>query len=552
MRPILIAALTLLVSAAPATASVMNKSTVMAPPQLAAELAGEGENMKIVGNVEVEGTRELDLAGDHAFISSSAGLTIVNIADPRAPFVESVGECPASNYGDVDVNAQATVAVIGTDNGKPECSGASASGTVIFDITDKKKPQYKGFVPVSVGSHTQTLDFPYLYINNYDPAYRVIEIYDISDLEKPKKLSQIPFNGTAAHDSYVDHRPDGKTLLYSASIASHDVIDVTNPAAPVFMQKVRDNQVTISHQLEPNFKRDVLIATDEYGGGATSGVCGKSPTADATYMLGGQATGAQGVGAVHFYKAAADGSFALNGMDKTGTFNIPLHAPEPSGCTAHVFWQAPDQNRMTIAWYKQGVRVVDYSDPAQAKELGWFIPKGANTWGAKPHRGFVFASDMARGLDVYEYTGENGQGWPATSEPAEVTRLRRIGLTPAGTGNDAPAAPPAKPTPAGSRKLGVFKVKTKLKKVSGRRGSKQKLTFTVTDASNVVVSKLRFKKKAGRKVPVQANGVAVVGRYRYVIRMGDRGRVLRRGSVTVREKDGLALAPNASLVCRVK
>lgn len=549
MRPILIAVLTLLVSAAPATASVMNKRTVMAPPAVAAPLEGEGENMKIIGNAEVAGVTELELAGDHAFLAADAGLSLVNIADPAAPFQEGLGECSGS-FGDVDVNAQANVAILGTDGGTPDCAEhpENFGGSVIFDVSNKKAPVFKSFVPVPVGSHTQTLDFPYLYINNYDPEYRVIEIYDISDLEKPKKISQVEMNGTAAHDTYVDHRPDGKTLLYSASVASHDVVDVSDPSKPVVLQKVRDNQVTISHQLEPNFKRDLLVASDEYGGGATSGVCGKSPTQDPTYLLGGQAQGAQGTGGLHIYGAAEDGTFALNGADKKGVFNIPLHAPETSGCTAHVFWQAPFENRMTIAWYAQGVRIVDFNDPAQPKEVGWFIPTGSSAWGAKPHKGHVYVSDMSRGLDVYEFTGG---GWPATSEPAEVTRLRRVGLTPSGIGN-APVAPPAKPQPAGSRKLGAFKVKAKLKRVPGKKGKKAKLTFTVTDASNVVVSKLRFKKKAGRKVPVRASGVAVVGKYRYVIRVGDKGKVLKRGTVRVREKAGLALAPNASLVCRVR
>src|SRR3712207_3048458 len=103
MRPLLIGCLTALVCAAPATASVMNQRTVMAPPAVAAPLEGDGENMKIIGNVEIAGTTELDLAGDHAFVASEAGLTIVNIADPKAPFIEAVGEC-SNAFGDVDVN----------------------------------------------------------------------------------------------------------------------------------------------------------------------------------------------------------------------------------------------------------------------------------------------------------------------------------------------------------------------------------------------------------------------------------------------------------------
>lgn len=551
MRPVLLALLAALL-ALPATAAANNPFDTrvgLEAPRVAAPLEGEGENMKLIGNVEVEGLTELELAGDHAFLASDAGLTIANIKDPRAPFIESVAEC-AAGYGDVDVNAQATVAVLGTDSGNPDCVDGNDSGTVIFDVTDKKKPVYKGFVAVPVGSHTQTLDFPYLYINNYDPEYRIIEIYDISDLANPKKLSQVEMNGTAAHDSYVDHRPDGKTLLYSASISSHDVVDVTDPAKPELLQKVRDNQVSISHQSEPNFKRDVIVVTDEYGGGAASGVCGKSPTADATYMAGGNVTGAQGLGSVHFYKADADGTYALNGADKLGTFNVSA-SQQSGGCTSHVFWQAPDQNRLTIGWYLRGNRIVDFSDPAQPKELGWFDAEGGNTWATKPHRGFVFASDMSRGLDVFEYTGEGGKGWPATSEPAEVTRLRRIGLSP--TSSDAPTAPPATPQPSrDQRRIGTFRLATKLKRVPGKKGKKRKLTFTITDRSNVVVSKLRFRKKTGRNVRMRASGTAVAGTYRYVVRVGDRGRVLKRGKIKVRARAGSSLAPNVSLVCRVR
>ena len=551
MRLVPAALLTLAALAAPASASasVLDPRAPLQAPMIAAPLTGEGENMNLIGNVEVEGTKEIELAGDHAFLSSAAGLTIVNIADPRAPFVESVGECPA-NYGDVDLNPTATVAAIGTDNGNPECTEDNESGTVLFDISDKKAPKFLSFIPVSVGSHTQTLDGRgFLYINNYDPEYRIIEIYNVVDPANPKKVGQIDMNGTAAHDSYVDHRPDGKSLLYSASIASHDVVDVTDPTKPVFMQKVRDNQVSISHQSEPNHKRDVIVVTDEYGGGSASGACGKSPTADATAGLGGNATGAQSLGAVHFYKAAGDGTYATNGAEKLGTFNIPPSVQQ-GGCTSHVYWQAPDQNRMTIAWYLRGSHIVDFSDPAKAEELGWFIPEGANTWGTKPHRGYVFASDMARGLDVFEYTGEGGKAWPATSEPAEVTRLRRIGAA-FDTGGVKPP-PAASPSGSDSRRLGTFAFKARTKRVPGRRGKKRTLTFTVTDRSNLVVAKLRFKKRTARRAVVRARGVAVAGKYRYVVRVGDRGKVLKRGRLSVKAKSGAKLAPNLSFVCRIR
>ncbi len=46
--------------------------------------------------------------------------------------------------------------------------------------------------------------------------------------------------------------------------------------------------------------------------------------------------------------------------------------------------------------------------------------------------------------------------------------------------------------------------------------------------------------------------MAVAGKYKYVIRVGDRGKVLKRGTITAKEKSGLSLGINTSLVCRVR
>ncbi len=116
-----------------------------------------------------------------------------------------------------------------------------------------------------VGSHTHTLDNRTLYINNYPTSYSKLEIFDLTRPAAPRKLSELSFDGEdSIHDSYVDHRPDGRTLLYAASIGFTDVIDVTDPSKPAILQRLADADVTISHQAEPNAARDTLIVTDEF------------------------------------------------------------------------------------------------------------------------------------------------------------------------------------------------------------------------------------------------------------------------------------------------
>ena len=96
----------------------------------------------------------------------------------------------------------------------------------------------------------------------------------------PKKIGGIDYGGQDSHhDLIVDHRPDGKSFAYAASINFSDVIDVTDPTKPVLRERIRDPQVSISHQAEPNHDRSLLLVTDEFGGGAAGPGCGGNPAA---------------------------------------------------------------------------------------------------------------------------------------------------------------------------------------------------------------------------------------------------------------------------------
>ena len=149
---------------------------------------------------------------------------------------------------------------------------------------------------------------------------------------------------------------------------------------------------------------------------------------------------------MHFYGLAANGLVPGGPADKQGTFNIPLEGNEPAqvlaeaGCTSHVFWQALDQNRFVIAWYGRGTRIVDFSDPANPKQIGSFVPTGGDTWSAKPHRGFIFTGDILRGMDVLLYKGENGRAWPTTSGPADIQRALVQGCPNKGAAGRCPSA----------------------------------------------------------------------------------------------------------------
>ena len=516
-------------------------------------LAGTGQNVEPIANHPIgEGQKnEIELAGDHAYVSFDGGLAIVNISDPLQPTIDGLWECQAG-WGDVDLSPDANIAVLTNAHGG-ECFDADDDTAVaIVDVSDKRNPKTLSRIPLDDEVeyvHTSTLDNKLLYLNpqvwaGYPQANSHIAIYDISDPSTPERKGFIEFEQggqpvpAAAHDSYIDHRPDGKSLLYAASIHTTDVFDVTDPFAATHLQRVTSPEVTISHDAQPNFKRDIIVLADETAGSA----CGRA---------GGPGPGAYDAGSVHFYAAAPNGTFANNAAAELGSWNVPPQ-PSPETCTAHVFWQAPDENRLTIAWYSGGARILDFSDPANVRELGWFKARPSTMyWSAKPHRGYLFATDMDRGLDVLRYTGEEGTRWPATAGPADIQRAARQGVPYVPPGGEPPAAPAEEtrplPPPSGSasRSVGRFRFTARTRRVLGPRGKKKRLVIAFRNSAGKQVAAVRFRRQAGRRAKARLAGVAETGTYRWTIKAGRR--TLARGRLTVREEPGLTLSPGTSM-----
>jgi hypothetical protein len=518
-------------------------------------LTGTGEGMRIVANLPLEYTdgdvaaSDIEMAGTHAFIGSyTEGLVIADISDPTHPRRAGVFRCGGGSQYDVQLSNDANLVLLTTDGTGASCLQAGQSGSMIIDATDKAAPRLVGFIPTAVGSHTHTLDDRTLYINNYPASYSKLEIFDLTNPSAPAKLSELSFDGEdSIHDSFVDHRPAGRSQLYAASIGYTDVIDVSDPRHPKILQRLADPSVTISHQAEPNAARDTLIVTDELAGGSEIPLCGALPVklGEGLLPLIGDPTD---TGAIHFYKLAPDGTLANGGEGpgKLGTFNLPYALNPTGGCTVHVFWQAPAENRLVTAWYGRGTHVVDFQDPSAARELAWFIPTGADTWSAKPHRvgdkTYIFTGDIVRGMDVLEYTGS---GWPATAGAQELQRLAYRGAS------LVPAKPTTPSRPAKPVRGGVLLKRTV--SVPRSRSARTTLTLSFRSRRGALVSKVRYRVRSGRRAVVRARVAALAGRYRYVLRVGDRGRVLARGTLRISKRQAssrTALGGNR-LVCRI-
>jgi hypothetical protein len=67
---------------------------------------------------------------------------------------------------------------------------------------------------------------------------------------------------------------------------------------------------------------------------------------------------------------------------------------------------------MVQAWYQGGTSVFDWTDPAHPKEIAYFDRGPIDStemvlggyWGSYYYNGYIYASEIARGLDVFKLT----------------------------------------------------------------------------------------------------------------------------------------------------
>jgi hypothetical protein len=95
------------------------------------------------------------------------------------------------------------------------------------------------------------------------------------------------------------------------------------------------------------------------------------------------------------------GSWAPFGQEGSRPVGGP-YAPGADFCSAHYF----DVQGSTIAyaWYGEGTRFLDVSDPAHPKQIAYWRPDDTLVWASYFHDGYVYTADHVRGIDVLKLT----------------------------------------------------------------------------------------------------------------------------------------------------
>jgi len=282
-------------------------------------LPGSRHNVKRIGNADIEGAapgRVADVSafGNFAYLTvrdpegcSDAGVAVMDISDPRNPaqvgFIEATeGSFPGEGSQVVDLDTAAFTGQVLVFNNEI-CALGGEGGVSLWDVTDPMNP-------VVLTAHTGDND-PGGFVSEFnqihssfawqagDKAYVVIvdneefadvDILEITDPANPVFLSELDLNdfdvaqeellnngnfqGSFLHDMVVKEIDGTWTMLLSYWDGGWVLLDVNDPANPVF---INDSEYPYpdslfpevpfpegnAHQAEFSTNDDFIIGTDE-------------------------------------------------------------------------------------------------------------------------------------------------------------------------------------------------------------------------------------------------------------------------------------------------
>jgi hypothetical protein len=320
------------------------------------------------------------------------GVRIFDISDIKNPKqVAAVQTCRGSHTHTlvVDPNDKDNVYIYVSGTSfvrQPEelagCSGEKPDkdpNTALFRIEVIK-------VPVAAPQEAKVVSSPRLFIDARTGAMNGLNnggTHGKKDAEKPKDTDQ-------CHDITV-YSAIG--LAAGACSGNGILLDIKDPVNPKRVDAVNDPNYSYWHSASFSNDGSKVLFTDEWGGGLGARCRPNDPN-----------------------KWGADAIFSLNNDKLTfqNYYKLPAAQADTENCVAHngSLLPVPGRDIEVQAWYQGGISIVDFTDAAHPFEIAYFDrgpvdPKTlvlGGDWSAYWYNGYIYGSEIARGLDVFELT----------------------------------------------------------------------------------------------------------------------------------------------------
>ena len=353
--------------------------------------------------------------GNSRHPTGRTGLYIVDIKDPWHPQVITyhwvpaghtatcINDCrylwsvgPANNGSKVDGQPQDVAGVL-----HPEWTGVPA---FVTDVRDVNHP-YTYAKPVDLKRNNNTTAYTHSVDVDqngvvWTSGFGGVRGYYTNGLHKD------PTTGADRYASATDPVPyAGGSVPTGESDANYATVQVDHNSyhhTQAASDKSPKTVTTASGEVLN--KTDLQYVTQENVVGCTATADG-GPGRFVTTSLAGSYNGAAWNPAL-----SKTNRYFLRELDSYSARDYPGANPGAS-CSAH--WFTVQGDMVAIAFYGQGVRILDVSDPTDIKQAGYIRIPAVTTGATQPannssaaywHNGFVYVADYSRGIDVLRYT----------------------------------------------------------------------------------------------------------------------------------------------------
>ncbi|NJC42550.1 hypothetical protein GGQ87_002845 [Brevundimonas alba] len=392
---------------------------------------------------------DMAMSGGRLFVGNFNGFNAYDVTQGEPELVLSV-VCPGGQ-GDLSIHGNLLFMSVEQNRGRLDCSARGAEGDVnaerfrgirIFDISDLSAPRQIAAVQTCRGSHTHTQvpsptdpNVLYIYNSGTSSVRKSGELSICSDGEPGQNAEtalysidviKVPLNapeqaaivsrprifadretgeiaglwkggryGVAGQESGPTNQCHDITVYPEMGLAAGAcsgngiLLDISDPEHPSRVSELFDPDMAYWHSATFNAAGDKILFTDEWGGGVGARCRAQDP---ATW-------GADLIATIE------DGRLVGKNF-----FKLPSVQTAAENCVAHngSLIPVPGRDLMVQAWYQGGISIVDFTDPAKPFEVAYFDrgPVDANRmyvaghWSAYWFNGRIYASEIARGLDV--------------------------------------------------------------------------------------------------------------------------------------------------------
>ena len=397
--------------------------------------AAQSSNVSVVAQIPVMTEAiSINFIGETMFVSTVQGIYSYDVSDPANPTL--LGALPMFIWENEDVSVDPVRKLLFISRDPrgfttPATSGATfpVGAVHIIDVSNPQLMLQLNVFTLGAG-HTTSC------VNNCDTIWtagpyanaqtqsqwkgRPIFGTDVTDPLNPKPCpAPIDTDHNYGANDYVhDVQVDGDGVAWVSgqggvrgywTSGTHydpvqDKVRTATGCDPVPYGGAGTTTKATSSQFMHNSWRDVrrpniLLATEENitSDCATSG---RFVTYDISKTLGGEG-----------FKPATSKTATMKALD-TWT---PEKQPGSTGCaSSHYFTENADQITAN-AFYEQGVRFLDVSDPSNIQQIGYYVNSDSSTWAAYWHKGLVYVADNSRGVEILKFSG--GPSSPTVRAP---------------------------------------------------------------------------------------------------------------------------------------